>query len=197
MKKKVLPKTCEMPDLSDLETIIPGFMTSLLAFEGKRLTKNEHQYYRIFMRLENKALASYQAAREAMVSYVENRENIFAITFDFVDHMENCLNSARRLYGVLQRVRREKGAGLSIERIQFKALNRYFDGTTPIRNVIEHLDEHVQDGTLADSVVLTISEDDKHVEIGGFSISFENLANVIRKFHEFARAWQDDFVKQD
>jgi hypothetical protein len=192
----MLPKTCEMPDLSGLESIIPGLMTSLLGFRGHRLTEKEKKYYRVFLRLVNKAHKNYQEAREAIITYLHNREYVLIIPFDFVDYIENCLNAVRRLYGVLENVKREKRGGLTTDRTQFKIINQYFEETKKIRDVIEHLDEFIQKDILEGPIILTISEDDKHVGIGEHSIGFDELAKVILMFYEIGRAWQEDFVGQ-
>lgn len=192
----MLPKTCGMPDLSDLENFFPGFIPSLFgdANVDQRITDKEQRYYRMFIRLINKAVTNYQLARKSVLASVSNERRISSIVFDFVDHMENCLNAVRRLYGVLGRARREKGGGLTTDRTQFKAISQYSKKSKELRDAIEHLDEYIQQDKWAGSVALTISDDDKHFGICGHSISFDELAQVIQKFHEIGRTWRKDFI---
>jgi hypothetical protein len=192
----MLPTTCEMPDLSDLENLLIGFTASLFGDGNvdQRITDKEQRYYRMLIRLVHKAHANYQSARRSVLASLGNKRRIRSIVIDFVDYMENCLNAINRLYGVLDRAHGEKGEGLTIDRAQFKAITQYSKLSKKLRNAIEHLDEHIQKGEWTGAVCLTISNDNKRVGIGGHWISFDELALAIRKFHEIGRTWRKDFI---
>jgi len=192
----MLPTTCEMPDLSGLENLLIGFIASLFG-DGEvdqRITDKEQRYYRMLIRLVHKAHTNYQWARRSVLASLGNKRRIRLIVIDFVDCMENCLNAVSRLYGVVDRARGVKGGGLTTDRAQFKAISRYLEHSKKLRNAIEHLDERIQKGEWTGAVSLTISNDNKNVGIGGYWVSFDELAQVIRKFHEIGKTWRKDFI---
>ena len=90
-----------MPDLSYLETLIPGFMTAVLVADGELLTPRERLYVRIFVRLVEKAINEYTKARGYIIAQVEEAQRSAKAMikhgrklylFGIINHMENCVN---------------------------------------------------------------------------------------------------------
>lgn len=201
-----------MPDLSELYSLMPILLVALMGFEGRHLTQNEQKYFRAFIRLVDKALYEYKAARDAVVAQINESQGsprkmvqkgksiiiggrqLFII--DFVDHMENCLNAVRRLYGLLDAIKSERG-GLEIDRLVRRIVEAQSKEFEDIRHVIEHMDDKIRSGVFKGPVMLTISDNDMGVEISGHSIRFIDIANMLQRFYEIAKKWLGDFDKQD
>lgn len=190
----MVPNECHMPDLADLNPILPGFMTSVIGFKAEHLSVKEHGYYRVFIRLVDKAIRNYLKAREAILTEISEGTQVFTL-FSFVNYMENSLNAIRRLYRVLSAVKNEKDKRLTVNRLDRRALEASVDEIKDVRNIFEHIDEKIQNGELVGPVMLAISDDDKKVEISGYSISFDCIARVLRQFHKLGMKWIEDFVK--
>lgn len=192
----MIPNTNQMPDLSDLYSILPSLSTATLCFDGTNLTKKEKLYVRLFVRLTNKAIVEYCTTRKALDILVGN-----TITSDrlvgmmpFIDHMENCLNATRRLFNLLYAAKKECG-GLKINRLARRNLGSHSGRIKDIRDAIEHLDEKIQKGERI-SVNIWFTPDETGVELAGQTLSFSNLSQIMRSFHAMSIQWLDDFCEQ-
>jgi len=186
-----IPESCQMPDLTALDSLIPGFMNAVTFFNGDELTEREKLYIRVFVRLVNKALIEYEEARKCVMAQLQERQRLFYM-LAFVDHMENCLNAARRLFGIIDAAKSEQGA-LKIDRILRKYAESHFNDVKNIRDCIEHMDEKIQKDKNAGLIMLSVSQDNKGVEISSELIKFDDLAGVLKRFHEVALKWMDAF----
>jgi len=199
-----LPKSCKMPDLAHLDSLIPCLMTALLSSEGRHLTKNEKLYVRVFVRLVDKAITAYEATRACVIATVEEmqrspeemeQQGRQFYMFGFINNMENCLNAARRLFSLLDSVKSEAG-GLQIKRDLSRRIATHFNAIKDIRVAVEHIESKIQGGEISGPVMLTVSDDDESVEIAGYSIRFEDIARLLKHFHAMALQWLDDFCKK-
>jgi len=199
-----LPKSCRMPDLSHLETLLPNLFTAVLGAEGKFLTKRERCIVRVFATLTEKARISYYRARELLLAEIEemkrtseeiqkNGRYFYFVDFDY--HMENCLNAVRRLYWLLDFVKGEHG-GIRINRTLKRRINAHRDKIANIRGAVEHLEKEIRKKDDVSPIMLMVSEDDKSVIIAGYSLEFENLAQLLTDFHTMAKQWLDDFCRE-
>lgn len=193
-----------MPDLSYLNPLIPGLMTAVMGFNGELLTDKERKYVRVFVRLTEKAIDEYKATREYVIAQVEEkqrsaeemqREGRKLYILNIVNHAENCLNAARRLFYLLDSVKSESG-GLSIDRSLRKRIETHSKKIKNIRGAVEHVEKEIQRGETADPVMLMLSDDDESIVIAGYSLRFEDLARLLERFHELARQWLGDFCRK-
>lgn len=202
-----LPKSCKMPDLSHLDSLIPGLFTAVMGFKGEQLTKNERVYVRIFVRLTQKAINEYLEARDFLLAQVSEirrsqRQNALGkvqiFMFGFDSKIENCINATRRLYHLFDAVKAEQkqGGKLSLDRQTRKILVAQSREIVEVRDGVEHIDEKIQKSETTGSIMLSISDDDEGVELAGYSVRFIDLALVLRHFHKLADKWLDDFCKK-
>jgi len=199
------PKSCRMPDISQLETLFPGFMTAMFVTEGKMLTPKERLYIRIFVRLVEKAINEYKKARECIISQVNETQCevevvkypvhvIRLYTFGIIDHLENCINAIRRLFKLLDSVKRERG-GLNIERTLRKRIESHNKEINDIRCVVEHIEGEIQKDAGTKPVMLALTADDEGIQITKYNLKFEDLARLLAHFHKLALQWLDDYCK--
>ena len=204
-----LPKNCKMSELSDLYSLMPILGAAVMVFRGVHLTKKEQSYLRLFTRLIDKAIYEYSIARDAVIAGAKELEgklkklpsNLHPLIigdrplfiFEFIDHMETCLNTIRRLYGLKDAIDNERGGLKQMERLKRRFVEAHFDELTKIRGIIQHMDDRIQQGESKGPVMLTVSENDEEVEISDRSIRFTDIEGVLRRFHEIAKKWLHDF----
>jgi len=190
-----VPRKCHMPDLSGLPPLLPGLVATVLVSEGRNLTEHERFYYRVFLRLADKSVHEYMWAREAVVAeakrFKEGGQGFYFVSF--MDHIENCINTCRRLYALLDRVKTENG-GLSIERIKRRVVEAHFEELKSVRDAIEHVDEKIREGEIATGVMPSFTDDDKSLRMLGHTMRFCDLAAVLTKFNEIGRDWIESFA---
>lgn len=202
-----LPKSCKMPDLSKLDSLIPALFTAVMGFRGEKLTDNEKAYVRIFAHATQKAINDYETARDFLDAQVisihlsKRRKvpgKVWYTMFGFECHIENCINATRRLYHILDAVKAEKkhGGKLSMDRQMRRILEAQSKEIIDVRDGIEHIDDIIQKSEPTGSILLSISDDEEGIELAGYSVRFVDLALVLTRFHELARQWLDDFCRK-
>jgi hypothetical protein len=193
----MIPDKCGMPDLYDLDVPLKHFLIiRLLALGDEGLSHKAGLYRRNFVRLVDKAVYEYQAARAALVAQVEERhrtveemteEGRIIYIFGFIDHLETCISATRRLLHLLDRIKSEQGA-LSVPRLTRRSIEAYSKSVKDIRNTIEHMAEKIQSDELKDGEPIMLRAGDKgdRAEIAGNYIKFSDLAYTLCKLHEVA-----------
>jgi hypothetical protein len=174
-----------MPDLSEFSSgttldMIPNFI-----MRGKGPKEHKSLGYVVaFIRLVDKALIEYELCRESLKEAAEGQSHRVAAYFRAADHLENCINSARRAILLGRRVRRDQDAP-SVDK---KALPSAIEAERLdyFRHSIEHVDEKLQKGELKkdDAVMLTLYAD--RFGIGDRQESFEWFADLIKRLHQIA-----------
>ncbi len=189
----MIPKECKMPDLSDLlEVRLQGRSMLHAMFLGDRgVTPKGRLYRRNFARLVDKALSEYQAARQAIIDQIADRERtykqavaegaIFHI-LNYVDHFENCINAVNRLLRLFERLRSEPILA-DLPRTSRRSLEAHSQALPDVRNTFEHIDGSIFKGEIGEGepVMLSISEDGERAVIGPYAIQFVDVARSIRR----------------
>jgi len=201
----LLPKSCKMPDLSHLDPLIPGLMTTLMAFKGETLTDKERGYVRVFALHVEKAITEYNEARKCVVAELEEMQRsaeeiagegrkLYFLGFD--NHMKDCLKATRRLFSTLEFVKRVQGGGLTKDRQLTRRIKRHEKAVSNMRDFNEHIDEKIKNRNNSVPVMLMLSDDDEGVKIAEYSLKFVDLAWLLERFHELARRWLEDFCRK-
>lgn len=179
-------------------------MAAVIGFEAELLTDKERKYVRVFVRLTEKAIDEYKAAREYVIAQVEEkkrsseeieREGEKIYIFNIVNHAENCLNAVRRLFYLLDSVKSESG-GLSIDRSLRRRIETHYEKIKNIRGAVEHIEKEIQNGEITGPIMLMLSDNDENIIIAEYSLRFEDLARLLERFHELAKQWLRDFCKK-
>ena len=194
-----------MPDLSKLDPLIPQLMSAVIILRGDLLSERERKYIRVVVRLTDKALNEYNIVRDYILAQLKemqrsaddmSRNGRKMYFLGIVNHMENCINATRRLFGLLEAVKSERNRGLTIDRNLRKKIESNLHNVKNIRNSVEHIDGEIQRDEMSGPITLILSDDDKGVEIGEFSLEFEELAHLLKLFHELSVQWIADFCRK-
>ena len=174
-----MPSECKMSDLSDLVPLWDRLTVQLLVgLPG--LSKEAGRCLRNFVRLIEKALIEHHEAREIMLKMIGHPERYFML-FEFINHIETCINAVRRLYKLLDRINAEKESPY-IPRELRRLVESHEIAIKNVRNTSEHMDNIIQDKP----VMLTVSEDNVGVIVSDYKLKFNELDIVLRKMHEVA-----------
>lgn len=183
------PDDCKMPDLKHLEPLRPEFLIgrTFVTPASKELSR----YRAVFVRLVDKALNEYNQARRAEISQIalvsrspeEISEAGILQMLSFPDHMENCINSTRRLLALLDRLKTIREA--RIPKTTRKWLESRGKGLTDIRDTIEHIDEKIQRDELGEQGTIAIGLEGAGdtIGIGQHQIKCSELAGILNKLH--------------
>ena len=200
----MIPTELRMEDLSDLKKLQPTLVLNLVFAQGDNdISRRTALNRRLYIRLLDKMLDEYMAARALIVAQVaEGQRNVEEMTqkgryiymFKFVDHMENCISSVRRILRFLDILKGNQD-GLVFSRT---IKNHIGSLTTPIidvRNTIEHMDERIQNDIIQENepVMLKITDTQDGIMIAGQSLKFSTLSTLIRKLHALGQsivAWR-------
>lgn len=182
-----------MPDLDSL--FVPVLSNHLLNVVLRKAGPNDakaQQYLISFIRITDKALMEYKAARISLYEFVNSKEIHLSLIFQCVSHLETCLNSVRRALRFFDQMKRHQ-SGPFFQRQDSKLIDRYDKSITDIRHAIEHMDERIQHDKIeaGKPIALLVNESGDRVEIANESLSFDTLASLLRKIHALAEELAD------
>jgi hypothetical protein len=135
----------------------------------------------------------YKKARELIVAQIaEGQRSTEQMTqngryiymFKFVDHMENCISTVRRILRFLDILKANQD-GLAFPRTVRKHIESMTTPIVDVRNIIEHMDEQIQKDAIQDNdpVMIEITGSQDGIMIGGQSLEFSTLSTLIRQLH--------------
>jgi len=190
----MIPTEIKMEDLSSLEKLQPTLILNLVFAQGdKDISRRIALNRRLYIRLLDKAVDEYMEARELIVAQIAEgkrktdemlQNGRYIYMFKFVDHMENCISTVRRILRFLD-ILKSNQDGLGFSRI----VRRHIESlTTPIigvRNIIEHMDKEIQNDTIQENepIMLKITDTQDGVMIAEQSLKFSTLNTLLRKLH--------------
>lgn len=184
-----LPKECKMPDLSHLaqKKVLGLYLLSGLIGSDNNLSKKFILYRKVFVRLADKAVYEYSMAREAIIDQINNKDGGIYIA-PIINHLENYINTVRRLYYLFDRIKSKKQGLFFIDKNLRKSIDSQLSQIKDIRNLVEHIDGAISKGEIKDgqTIALDLSEDASEIRIGELKLSTETLANIIECFYEIA-----------
>ena len=193
----MIPKECKMPDLSKLERL-QGALTLRVVFTqaDAKIGRKAALFRRVFIRLMDKSVAEYLESRTVLNSQVQESKRPpkemqetgrIIYMFSFSDHVENCINSVRRLLWLLERIDCDKDAP-TIPRDKKRLLSSQDRKLIDLRDTFEHMDERIQKDEIGanEAIMVKLGGSDDRIEIGPHQITFLELAGIISKLHELA-----------
>lgn len=193
----MVPTKCNMPSLyPELEGLVPQLLLLSLFMGNGNLSRNAGLIRRSLVRLVDKAVYEYTLAREAILNQIEESQRPdeemlkgrIIYMFGFTNHMENCLNSVRRVIGLLEALRSDVSAPAQ-DRITRRLVDAHVASLIDIRDILEHMGsainaDEIQDGHAA---ILGLGSDESSVCIGAHSLSFSSLATIIKAIYSEAK----------
>ena len=148
-------------------------------------------HLRTFIRLVDKTIGEYQAARTGLIREVESeaeREASFILHVPFIDHIENCIMSARRLFRMMETLRQAHPDFVSRE--TRRRLERFSRHIRELREVIAHLAEDIHADAIEPNqpVLLNLSADKTAIAIGSQTLELHRLGTALREIHHLAKS---------
>jgi hypothetical protein len=204
-----MPTADKMEDLSGLEKLFPGMALHLTLGRADRgFGRHTSLYRRIYIRLVDKALDEYLLSKKCIGDQIHegersaehmNKTGRYIYMFKFIDHMENCILTVRRILRLLEALKSDAdraAIGLDLPRTKRKQIEALDKSIVGVRNVVEHIDEQIRkDGIESNQLaMLGSSENQDGVVIGDQYLRFADLSNLIKQMHELGRfmaAWRD------
>ncbi len=202
----MIPTELKMEDISTLGKLLPSELLNLVfAQSDKNIERKTALYRKIYIRLLDKALDEYEESRNLIVTQIkegkrseqEMTENgRFIYMFKFVDQMENCITTVRRILRLLDRLKRN-AQRLSFTQIILKQIESLTTPLVGLRNTVEHIEKEIKkDGIQKNKpVMLKISENQNGIVIGSQHLSFSDLSTLIKRLHKLGEemiAWRVD-----
>jgi len=200
----VIPTELRMEDLSGLEKLQPTLILNLVFAQGdKEISRRTALNRRLYIRLLDKTVDEYKEARELIVAQIAEgqrnaeemmRNERYLYMLKFVDHMENCISSVRRILRFLDNLKGNQD-GLGFSRTVRKHIESLTTPIIDVRNIIEHMDERIQNDIIQESepVMLRITDTQDGIMIAGQSLKFSTLSTLIKKLHVLGQsmtAWR-------
>lgn len=145
------------------------------------------------MRLVDKAIDEYCEARNRLLAQIDEgqrsveemrEEGRKIYMFKFIDNMENCISTVRRLLRLFDFLKRNQD-GLSFSRTIRKQIESMAGSIVKMRNVLEHVDEKIQNDAIPDHepVMLKVTDTQDGLIVGGQSLQFSTLSVLIKQLH--------------
>ena len=181
-----------MPNLKSLKS--KPFLGSALmhAMAGDPdFTPQESYYRRNLARLIDKAIREYQAARDSIITQIENDKNRSKdLTIDlpflrFSDHFETCVNAMVRCLRLFEQLKNKKDPSIIVPRILIRKLNAFSSGIVNVRNTLEHIEESISTCEVGKGlpIFLVVGETEDCAVIGSHQLQFEDVANSLKALH--------------
>ncbi len=187
-----------MEDLSGLEKLQPNMLLNLVfARIDENMERKTAVYRKIFIRLIDKTLDEYNEARSLIVEQIiegkrpdeEMKEKVRVLyMLKFVDHMENCIGTLRRILRLLDKLKGNRD-GLVFPRTIRRKIESLSTPLVELRNTIEHVEKAIQKDEIqeSESVMIKISETQDGVSVGNNAITFFEISTLIKRLHGFGQ----------
>jgi hypothetical protein len=183
---------CRMPDISDLDPLVPTLLLHIFAGEPG-LNREQGLVRRNFVRLTDKAVEEYKRARKAWLDQVEEAHRPMdemmkgrpLHILGFTDHFETCVNALARLVRQLERM----GKYFTINRTSRRVIDSLSGDLKSARDGLEHLDEWLQNGELVEGqpIALMIGDRGDAASFGKYELKFKDVELLIRRLHQVSR----------
>jgi len=182
-----------MPSLHpELQRLQPRLLILAVFIGNGSLSQHAALIRRNLVRLVDKAIYEYSLARKAVLDQInESHRSHEAMLngriiymFGFTDHMENCLNSMRRIVDLLQHLRADPSAPTQ-DRITRRLIEAHAGSLIDVRNTFEHIGNAINNNEVGEGqmVVLAYGDDENGVCIGEYSLSFQSMATILKVVH--------------
>lgn len=190
-----MPTACFMEDLSGRCRALLGKLLLIDGFVGTPwLSPKALLCRKSLVWLIDKAIREYNLARSSLLAELEqekqsyeellNADHRLEYMFAFTDHMENCVLTCRRIFRSLEALKNDRTIA-PMERVTRKLIESNEKQITPLRNELEHMGGILASGNIPDGQTLTVvlTNDDKSIQVGSFSLSFDQLASTLKGLH--------------
>lgn len=190
-----------MPALGNLDPLVDRLLMRIMIDQRQR-EKKEYAIERNFVRLVDKAVRAYGAARTSLIGQIEDRDLLErAISTDppgeliprtgpmlgFTDQFEDCITTTNRLLDLLDGLKAE---GILVNREARRSIEAFSNGIGNLRNTIEHIASAIAKGEFQEGQLIMVGAtvDGSAAALGANRIAFADLRVVLLRLHEIASA---------
>lgn len=146
------------------------------------LDKQSQLYFRLLVRLVDKAFDEYSTAREYINKEIETNDKL-AYRFGIINHLENCLNAINRAAKTFKTSM--NGKNKLLDYMSKESLEKIAKcDTSTVRNRVEHIDEDIQKGKLHGPIFLDVDNNYEKICISNKCATFPDLVAIIESYHE-------------
>jgi hypothetical protein len=178
------PERYDMPDLSELSenTMLTALLLALTGEEPITGTPGRPLYLNI-VRLSDKAVMEYEAARKSLTEFASQRAfGVWSPLFRGVDHLENCITALARALLYVKALRSELVVSLpEINTAVAENIRR-------LRHRVEHTDEDIVQGKLAEGHAPFLEAASDRVYLREVEVTFDELVDTIRQVDAVVQA---------
>lgn len=179
------PKTNGMPDLSALDGKLVLNLTLNAMFRGAGpVNRHARSLWTNYVRLVDQLVWEYNAARVALQEYIDTPNTTLSPLFRAIAHMETHINTMRRAILFARRMRGHKESP-QIDKLAVLSGDAG-DKLVKLRNAVEHLENSILNGELAEGDPTTLLVQSDRVELRGIEISYVDLADWTRQLHSLS-----------
>jgi hypothetical protein len=164
-----------------------GHFTLRVVFQSAELPEGDSaRLVLLFLLVVDKAFREYNAGRAVLDAYARSA-NQTSLYHEGVGRFETCIHSVVRALRLADRIARGVGTP-EVNRDTRKQLNRALESFRHMRNEIEHMDNHIADGQLAEGEAhaLMVLKDGRTLEIAKYRLTFTELADALTQLHGVA-----------
>ena len=194
-----VPSVIEPPSLADLGSNLTLALVINTIFRGRVPGDRRSETLMVgFVRIVDKAVREYEACRTALHASRAGGRRSFGKLLEAVASMESCVNALARAHlyvGALRSYRRGPRISRHTAALSTGARNRIRN----LRDAIEHMDERILAGKLAEEEPVALLLDGGCVALGTTRVSFGEMAGWLRGLHglAFALASRPEYGEHD
>ena len=180
------PKTCEMPDLSDLNSKASLMLILNRMFAGGG-PKDSKSYALVmnFIRIVDKLVVEYESARASLSEYINTPNNVISPLLVATGECESCITTMVRAINLGRRIRRDQN-GPQLARTIPVLAKAVGSRANDMRNAIEHIDgQIVKDTWVPGEPVCLLLKNDR-LELIGEELEYSELAAWISQLQQLA-----------
>jgi hypothetical protein len=186
----MIPIESHMPELGNLDRLVDRLLFRVM-MDGRERDKKEHSIERNFVRLVDKAVREYEAARAALIMQIEDMRRLREAAsrmpaeevvlegsslpaLGFTDHFEDCITATNRLLKLLQSI---KSAKVPVGREARRIIEAFSKDIPDLRNMVEHIAEAITNGEIKDGEFIMVgpTQDGAGATLGSNRIAFSDL----------------------
>lgn len=180
------PKTCEMPDLSGLNSkaSLTLILNRMFAGGGPKDAKS-YALVMNFVRVVDKLVVEYEGARTSLINFVNTPNNVVSPLLVATGECESCISTMIRAVNLGRRIRRDPYGPQLARQIPVLA-NGIWSRVNDMRNAIEHIDSQIANSIWVPGEPVCLFLKNDRLKLIGEEIQYSELADWITQLHQLA-----------
>ena len=180
------PKTCEMPDLSSLnsKTSLTLLLNRVFAGGGPKDPKS-YALVMNFIRVVDVLVTEYESARESLAKFVNTPNDVISPLLVVTGSFELCITTMVRAINLGRRIRRDR-RGPTISRKMSALSDAVWERVNGMRNAIEHIDSELANGSWVPGEPVCLLLKNNRLELAGREILYSELAGWITQLQQLS-----------